>query len=155
MLLETIALSRFMLLFGTTWIVNSAVFFSILTLCLISNIFVRTKSPKTIGLSFILLIISLIILYFFPQSLLLKLNVMQKYFFGSILLTGPILFAGVLFSTLFKKQHAYHIALASNLLGAIFGGLCEYLALVTGYQFLIIVIILFYTLAIITNKFQE
>jgi len=155
MLLETIALSRFMLLFGTTWIVNSVVFFSILTLCLISNIFVRLRTPKTVILSFILLVFSLLILYFFPQSLLLQFSAVQKYLFGSVLLTGPILFAGVLFSTLFKKQHSYHIALASNLLGAIFGGLCEYLALITGYQFLIIVIILFYTLAIIANKFQK
>ncbi len=46
MLLETKAVVQLALLFGSTWIVNSAVFFTVLVLILLANLFVL-KAPAT------------------------------------------------------------------------------------------------------------
>jgi len=43
-------------------------------------------------------------------------------------------------------------AFAANLLGAVVGGTLEYLSLITGYQFLLIVVAVLYALAFITGR---
>ena len=44
-------------------------------------------------------------------------------------------------------------AFAANLLGAMVGGALEYVALITGYRFLLIVIAVLYGLAFVTSRF--
>jgi hypothetical protein len=44
-------------------------------------------------------------------------------------------------------------AFAANLLGAMVGGVLEYIALITGYRFLLIVIGVLYGLAFVTSRF--
>src|SRR6185295_9635753 len=46
MLLETKGVVHMALLFGSTWIVNSVVFFAILVMILLANLFVITVRPK-------------------------------------------------------------------------------------------------------------
>ena len=43
-------------------------------------------------------------------------------------------------------------AFAANLLGAMVGGCLEYLALITGYQFLLLVVAVLYGLAFFTGR---
>jgi hypothetical protein len=43
-------------------------------------------------------------------------------------------------------------AFAANLLGAMIGGLLEYLSLLTGYRFLLLVVAALYTLALLTSR---
>jgi hypothetical protein len=48
MLLETKRVTHMALLFGSTWVVNSFVFFAILVMILLSNLFVlRASGPST------------------------------------------------------------------------------------------------------------
>jgi hypothetical protein len=44
------------------------------------------------------------------------------------------------------------VAFATNLLGAIVGGLLEYLSLVTGYRFLLVVVAALYGLAFLSHR---
>lgn len=156
MLLETTALARFALIFGSTWIINSFVFFGIILLALCANL-IMAKFGKKIDpkIGFSLLIISLLLYFMFPFNYLLGVNIMLRYTFGIILATGPIFFAGITFSSIFQNTKDPSTALGSNLLGAIFGGILEYMALITGYKFLIIISLLLYVLGIVSYYLKK
>jgi hypothetical protein len=47
------------------------------------------------------------------------------------------------------------VAFATNLLGAIVGGLLEYLSLVTGYRFLLVVVAALYGLAFLAHRLVD
>ena len=56
-------------------------------------------------------------------------------------------FANLVFSHSFRDTRTADMAFASNLLGAMVGGALEYLALITGYQALLLVVAGLYGLA--------
>ena len=55
----------------------------------------------------------------------------------------------VVFSRSFRDTESADISFASNLLGIMLGGMFEYLALVTGYQSLLLIVIAFYAVALL------
>src|SRR5205085_6350960 len=61
MLLETKGVVHMALLFGSTWMVNSIVFFAILSLVLLSNLYVLAVRPRRLGPYYALLLITLAI----------------------------------------------------------------------------------------------
>jgi hypothetical protein len=61
MLLETKGVVHMALLFGSTWVVNSIVFFTILGMILLSNLFVWVAKPRTLWPYYGLLIAALIV----------------------------------------------------------------------------------------------
>jgi hypothetical protein len=56
--------------------------------------------------------------------------------------------AGLLFSSSFRRSSSTATDFGANLLGAIVGGVGEYLSLVAGYRFLLIVVAVCYVVAI-------
>lgn len=154
MLLETTALVRFALLFGTTWLVNSLVFFAILTLVFLAITVAAKLSHHSLPWWYVGLGVILIIQYTLPLEELLRLAPAIKYLTVSLLTLLPIFFANIIFSLTFKNSIANDINFASNILGAALGGVLEYTALITGYRYLIIVIIICYALTfwLINNK---
>ena len=70
---------------------------------------------------------------------------------GSALAFAPIYLANLVFAQRFSDVAAPGTAFAANLLGAMVGGDLEYLALITGYRFLLIVIGVLYGLAFLTR----
>ena len=56
-----------------------------------------------------------------------------------------------MFAQRFRQVGSATTAFAANLLGAIVGGMVEYLALVTGYRFLLVVVGALYALAFLTT----
>jgi hypothetical protein len=62
----------------------------------------------------------------------------------------PIFFAGMVFSTSLRAVAAVDAAMASNLVGAILGGLTEYVSLMLGLGSLAWLAALFYCLAVLT-----
>jgi hypothetical protein len=65
-----------------------------------------------------------------------------------VLLTIPLFFSGIVFSSLIAKAKTnVSTALAYNLMGALFGGLMEYNSMYFGFAFLYLLAALFYTLA--------
>jgi len=149
MLLETKNIINFQLLFGSTWIVNSLVFVAILGLALTSVILVKMKlfiNKKTL---YILMIFAIATSILFPLKLIIELPFYLKYLSAILISLLPIFFANLIFSNHFSHQNNAEISFGLNLIGAIWGGLLEYVSLLYGYHFLLYVIGCCYLLAII------
>src|SRR4029434_4598554 len=68
MLLETKGVVHMALLFGSTWVVNSVVFFAILVMILIANLFVMTIKPRNLWPYYGLLLVALLINALVPMN---------------------------------------------------------------------------------------
>jgi hypothetical protein len=147
LLLETRSLVSFSLLFGTTWLVNALAFFAILASVLLA-IFINARFPiKRPHLLYAGLFIALGIAFLVPPESLLIDPPVLRYALAALLAFAPVFFANLVFSYSFRDTRTADMAFASNLLGAMLGGALEYLALLTGYQALLIVVALLYGLA--------
>jgi hypothetical protein len=155
MLLETRSLVTFSLLFGSTWMVNSLVFFAILAsvlLAILVNTRVNIKNPNWL---YAALLLAIALNYSIPlQSLLGIENNILRYVLAGALTFIPVFLANVVFSHSFKDADHADIAFGSNLLGAFVGGLLEYTALVIGYQALLLIALGAYVVAYIYRQKQ-
>jgi hypothetical protein len=61
----------------------------------------------------------------------------------------PIIAANLVFAQRFRDVEATNLGFGANLLGAKVGGLLEYLALITGYQALALLVAVLYVLALV------
>ena len=68
-----------------------------------------------------------------------------------MLLTCPIFFSGLAFSSLLRKAHDFSRAMGQNVLGAMFGGVLEYHSMVFGFSALYLVAIVLYVAAFLTS----
>ncbi|MEQ1500134.1 MAG: hypothetical protein ABL917_02030 [Parcubacteria group bacterium] len=144
LLLETKSITTLSLLFGSTWIVNSIVFGGILSMVLLSVIFVsKYRIRRTVWLH-ILLAISLVLNFVFPTGIFLGMSFWVKSLLSAFLVSLPIFFASLVFSERFKKVRDVSSAYGMNLLGAVFGGFLEYSSMITGLNFLYIIAIAIY-----------
>jgi spermidine synthase len=148
MLLETRSIVTFALLFGSTWVVNSLVFFAVLSsvfLAIVLNMRYRVNRP---WLLYTALVVAILVNYLVPLRQFLSIeNLPVRYILVSLMAFIPIFLANVVFSHSFKSSEAADNAFASNLIGAMMGGLLEYLALQTGYAALLLIALVAYLLA--------
>jgi hypothetical protein len=72
----------------------------------------------------------------------------ESLFYGALVFS-PVLCAGLLFSSSFRRSSSTAGDFGANLFGAMIGGVCEYLSLLAGYRFLLILIAGCYLLAVI------
>ena len=155
LLLETRSLVTFSLLFGTTWLVNSLVFFAVLAsvlLAIVINQRFRFRSP---WLLYTGLFGSIALALLLPPSTLLIEPVWLRYSLAAALAFTPVFFANLVFSYSFRDTRTADMAFASNLLGAVIGGAIEYVALITGYGFLLVVVALLYLAAwLLATRFR-
>jgi hypothetical protein len=151
LLLETKNVVQFALLFGTTWFVNSLVFGGVLiAVYLAVETANRIKLPPP-GVLYALLIAALALAWVVPQESILGLAAVPRFLAGSALAFAPVFFANLIFAQRFSNVETSNTAFAANLFGAMVGGALEYLALITGYRFLLIVIGVLYGLAFVTT----
>jgi SAM-dependent methyltransferase len=152
MLLETKGVVHMALLFGSTWIVNSVVFFAILVMILASNICVLLLKPKKLWPYYVLLLLSLAVNVVVPMSRFLELSGWQEVVISCTVVFVPIFFAGIIFGTLFRDSTQPDVDFGSNVAGAIFGGICESLALVVGFNYLLVIAAVCYLLSAVLNR---
>jgi len=69
----------------------------------------------------------------------------------AIVLTLPLLFSGIVFSTLLSSSGQISGMMAMNLLGAVCGGLLEYNSMYFGFQFLYLVAMVCYFFAFVSG----
>jgi hypothetical protein len=86
-----------------------------------------------------------------PQQDLVSLPVAARFLAGAALAFAPVYLANLIFAQRFSDVETTAIAFAANLLGAMVGGVLEYLALITGYRFLLIVVGGLYALAFLVR----
>jgi hypothetical protein len=151
LLLETKSIVGFALLFGTTWFVNALVFAGVLVavyLAVETARWVRLPPPPVL---YGALIAALAIAWVVPQASLLGLPVIPRFLAASALAFAPVFLANLVFAQRFSGVEGSGTAFAANLLGAMVGGTIEYVALITGYRFLLIVVAILYALAFVTG----
>jgi hypothetical protein len=149
LLIETKSVTTLSLLLGSTWLVNSIVIGTILFMILFANLIIQFTEAKAdskvdLKLSNVLnyqilyagLFASLLVNYFFPFQDLNSFDLIPKILISGSLIGLPIFFAALIFAQAFAKVEIPSIALASNLLGSLFGGMLEYLDMWTGLRFL-------------------
>jgi len=149
MLLEVKSLTTFSLLFGSTWLVNSLVFFAILCSVLLAILFNRRFKVKRIAPVYLLLFAILVLNILLPPEALLLSNPVIRYILASALAFAPVFLANIIFTNSFRDSETADIAFASNLLGIIVGAGLEYFSMLIGYRLLLIPVIVFYALALL------
>jgi SAM-dependent methyltransferase len=151
-LLEVKALTTFALLFGSTWNVNSLVFFAILTSVLIAVLVNARFTFRRVWIFYLLLFGMLALnLMVRPETLLLQ-NAIARYVIASALIFAPVFLANVIFSNSFRETELADVAFASNLLGIMVGGMLEYFSMLVGYHMLLVAVIAFYFLAMVLRR---
>jgi hypothetical protein len=68
------------------------------------------------------------------------------------LVFAPILFAGVVFAVSFSRTPEADRAFGANIAGAMLGGLAENVSMILGFQYLVLVGVLFYLLAMVWQR---
>jgi hypothetical protein len=146
-LLETKNVVQFALLFGSTWFVNSLVFAGVLlSVYLAVEIARHVRLPRAHWL-YAGLLASLALAWLLPQASLLALPPVLRFICGAAVAFMPIVFANLVFAQRFRDVSSSTVAFGANLLGAMVGGALEYLALITGYSFLLVLVAVLYALA--------
>jgi spermidine synthase len=151
LLLETKNVVQFALLFGTTWFVNSLVFAGVLL-----SVYAAIEAARHVNLPqprrlYPFLLVLLVVAWAVPQDSLLNLSPVPRFLAAGALAFAPIFMANLVFAQRFRQCGSATTAFAANLLGAIVGGMVEYLALITGYRFLLVVVGVLYALAFLTT----
>ncbi len=148
LLMEVRIIAAVALLFGSTWLVNVVAISAVLAMAMLANLLVARWQVKDIRPWAILLLVTLAIGSFIPASFFLELGQVNGGIAAALLMALPIFFAGMVFSGSLRRVRNIETAMASNLLGAILGGLVEYLSLVLGIGSLAWLAALFYVLAL-------
>jgi hypothetical protein len=152
-LLETSNVVRLSILFGSTWSVNVLVFSAILVLVLLANL-TRART-KRLGLRWVslLLLVAVVIGYLVPTHALLAIgSPLVRATAAGVIFLGPVYFAGLLFATLIENEPSFYQAYASNVLGAMVGGACEYLSIVVGFKVLVLLTLAIYVAVVLSLR---
>jgi spermidine synthase len=147
MLVETKAVVHMALLFGSTWMVNSVVFFAVLVMILLANLFVQIVKPSSLWLYYAGLMVALIVNLLVPLDFFLGQGRAVQVIGSCTLVFAPILFAGVIFATSFARTLAAGPAFGANIAGAMLGGLAENTSMILGFQYLLLLALVFYVLS--------
>jgi spermidine synthase len=147
MLLETKGVVHLALLFGSTWVINSLVFFAILVMILLSNLFVLVLKPKHLAPYYLGLLAALLINAFVPMDVFLDLPGASKVIASCAVVFIPVFFAGVIFASSFAQSQQPDIDFGSNVAGVILGGLSENASLILGFDKLLLLAVSFYVLS--------
>jgi spermidine synthase len=150
MLVETKAITELGLHLGGTWFVVAATIVLVLVMAFLANLIVQRKVFQRTSLAFLGLLVSLLVGYVCARNheMIALSSPLANLIVSCVLLTIPLFFSGIVFSTLIGRANVnISTALAYNLIGALFGGLMEYNSMYFGFAFLYLLAIGFYFLA--------
>jgi hypothetical protein len=146
MLVETKAITELGLTFGNTWQVIGIVIAGVLIMAFLANAAVHRFDLRRPHAAYALLLVSLAVGWFvsraggFPPTPAGRIA-------SAALLTSPLFFSGIVFSTLLGIRGSVAAVMAANLLGAMAGGLLEYNSMYFGFRFLYLLAMALYAVA--------
>jgi SAM-dependent methyltransferase len=143
LLLETKLVTQMSLVWGTTWVTSAVVFGSILLTILIGTIAMQLR-PMPYAVAATALVLSLLITYAVPAEWLLRTSVAGRLAVSILFAGTPVLFASVCFAIRFRIREVSNLAFGWNLAGAVFGGLVEFMSMVTGIRAMTLVALVAY-----------
>jgi Spermine/spermidine synthase domain len=148
MLLETKSIVQFALLWGSTWSSASLAIASVLAMALASALVASRIDLRRRGIVLAALVALIAVNVLVPVGrVTFESRALESLFYG-VLVFSPVFCAGLLFSSSFKESSSPATDFGANLLGAIVGGVGEYLSLVAGYRFLLLVVAVCYLAAV-------
>jgi hypothetical protein len=155
MLLETKSIVQFALLWGSTWSSASLAIASVLAMALFSTALVARLPIRRRWPIAGALVALLAANYLMPiGTVSFASRLLESGFYGALVFS-PVFCAGVLFSSSFKSSPQTAADFGANLFGAMIGGIGEYLSLVAGYRFLLILVAACYLGAVALARFRE
>ena len=152
MLLETKSIIQFALLWGSTWVVASLAIAAVLTMALLANWIVSRVEITRAWLVGGALLALLALNYAIPVGRVTFDSRVVESIFYAALMFSPILCAGLLFGSAIKHSTSLPRDYGTNLLGAMVGGVGEYLSLLTGFSTLLLLIAACYVGAVAFRK---
>jgi hypothetical protein len=152
LLIETENVVRFALLFGTTWFVNALVFGGILLSVLAAIEVSRRVTIRKPVMLYAALMAALLIAWLIRPASLLALGVLPRFAAATVLAFLPVFFGNLIFAHRFRDVGSSVTAFGANLLGAMVGGILEYVALLKGYHVLLVVVAGLYALAFVAGR---
>ncbi len=152
MLIESKAITQLALVFGSTWRVTSAVIAAVLVMAFLSNWIVSRWGRVPLGLAYVLLGLSIAAGMVIPVGAFGGLPPLAAQALAAALVTLPVLFSGFIFSAELRRAADLPGALASNLVGAMAGGLIEYNSMYFGFNLLGAGALALYAAAWITSR---
>jgi len=129
--------------------VNAMAFFAILAsvlLAILVNTRWRITRPR---LLYAALLVAIAIAWLLPPSALLIDPPELRYVLAAAIAFAPVFFANLVFAYSFRDTAAADMAFASNLIGAMVGGALEYVALIAGFQALLVLVAVLYVTALL------
>jgi hypothetical protein len=150
MLIETKGITEMGLTFGNTWQVIGIVIAGILTMAFLGNCAVQWLNIRRPVVPYLLLFVALAVGWYVAHSGGLSSTPLGR-LETAVVLTLPLLFSGIVFSTQLSSKGQISGIMAINLLGAVCGGLLEYNSMYFGFQFLYLIATGCYLLAFISG----
>src|SRR5262249_49356163 len=138
------------LTFGNTWQVIGIVFAGILIMAFIGNCLVQWLGIKRPQIAYLLLLATLAAGWFVARSGGFDSTPLGR-LETAVLLSMPLLFSGIVFSTLLSTRQHIASIMAMNLIGAIGGGLLEYNSMYLGFRALYLLAMASYALAFVSE----
>jgi spermidine synthase len=133
MLVETKGIAELGLAFGNTWQVIGIVIGAILVMAWLGNWIAARRPVRHPWIPWLLLLASLAAGLLFVRVGGIGSNAAARWT-AVVLLTCPLFFSGIVFSTVLGRATEASSALGMNLLGAMTGGVLEYNAMYFGFQ---------------------
>ena len=150
MLIETKAITELGLTFGNTWHVIGIAIAGILLMAFLANSLVARFGLSRLAIPCCLLLLSLALGHYVAS-----IGGFTPNFFGRIaaiaVLTSPIFFSGLMFSSLLNRSGQVSGVMAANLLGATLGGFLEYNSMYFGFGSLYIFAMILYIVCIFVS----
>jgi hypothetical protein len=151
-LVESAAIVRLALLFGSTWVVNAVVFASVLAMIFVANACVLRRRAPSLPVAWAGVVLALAVNAVLPLDALLALPSIGRVTAAALLVGTPVFFAAICFSRLFAQESSTGFALGVNLVGAMAGGGLEYLSMVLGMRAVWWIAVCVYLAAVLVSR---
>ena len=152
MLVETKAITELALAWGSTWFVVGLTIAGILIMAFAANVVVQRRGIPPRWLTYGGLVLALAAGLAFSRNVVEALPPISGGIAVTLLLTLPLFFSGLAFSSELGRAASAAVPLSSNLLGAMLGGFLEYNAMYFGLRFLYLLALILYLLAWFTSR---
>ena len=155
MLLEVRSMAEMSLLFGSTWLTNSAIIGGVMLMILFANLLASRLSRTHIPWLALGLLLSIVFTLIIPPRLLSFSLPAVNIIAGSCCCLLPMFIAALLFALFFRDNKTPSQALAFNLIGGVLGVFCEYLSMWLGIGALGYLAIGIYALALSIDALRQ
>lgn len=154
LLIETRFVTAMNLLWGATWITSAVVFGAILATILVATL-LADRHPMSWRYAGIGLLVGLFAVYLFPMQSLARGDGIVRLAISGVYVGVPVFFAALCFADRFRVRASADLAFAWNLLGAVCGGLLEFLSMSLGFRAMTLVAMCAYLLAFLAAGQRE